>query len=150
MADSIRQQILDAVATRLGTITTANGYETEAGGNVYEWAVVPLDQDNLPALGYKDSGEDIVDETVGEQIRTLHVDIVGIEKGTAVTAFTRKISADVIKAAGTDLTWGGLAEDTTLRTAGKDIEIEHKDRKLAANLTGLDIEYSTQRFNSYN
>ena len=149
MADSLRQQIMDAVATRLATITTANGYETDAGDNVYEWAVVPLDQGDLPALAYKDSGEDIVDETVGEQIRTLRIDIVAIEKGTAVTAFARQVSADVIKAVGTDLTWGGLAEDTALRIAGEDISIEHKDRKFVGSRTGLDIEYSTQRFNSY-
>lgn len=37
MAESKRQRIVDAVATRMRTILIANGYETDLGLNVEEW-----------------------------------------------------------------------------------------------------------------
>src|SRR3990170_3357246 len=58
MADSIRQQIMTAIDTRLKLITITNGYETNAGNNVYEFWDIALEDDELPAIIWRDGAED--------------------------------------------------------------------------------------------
>lgn len=49
MADTIREQIIAAIAVKLADVRTANGYNTECGQNVQR-AAKQIDPDDLPAV----------------------------------------------------------------------------------------------------
>lgn len=53
MADSKRQKIVSAAVTRMQTILTAGGFETNLGQKVYDW-VTDYQQSELPALSVCD------------------------------------------------------------------------------------------------
>src|SRR3989304_4120460 len=98
MADSIRQQIMTAIDTRLKLITVTNGYETNAGNNVYEFWDVALEDDELPAIIWRDGAEDsdlLVNTT---QDRTLTIELTLQALGLTAPAILRKLIADVEKA----------------------------------------------------
>ena len=147
--DTIRQQIIDAVDTRLKTILIANGYKTDAGNNVYHWLEVPGAQEDMPFITYRDAGEVVEDVVVGEQWRTINLEIGAFNKGATVDQGMRSLIADIEQCIGTDLRWSGLAEDTTMVGGAEDIEMEHKDKKLAGILLRFEIEYTAERFNAY-
>ena len=50
MADSKREQIIQALIGRLATITTANGYETGLGGKIARGLREVPKKDELPAI----------------------------------------------------------------------------------------------------
>ena len=149
MPVSKRQQIVDAIDARLKTITTANGYNTDAGNNVFEWRSYPLDENSeLPALVYRDTEEIESLAVGGYQLHTLTIEIEGYVVGANAARDLRALIADVIKAIGTDLTWGGLAEDT--RPVEESIEIDQEERKIAGAVIRIEIDYRTQAFDPYN
>lgn len=49
MADTIRETLIQEIATALATVLTANGYNTECGQNVQR-GIKQIDPDNLPAI----------------------------------------------------------------------------------------------------
>jgi hypothetical protein len=153
VADSIRQRILTALDTRLKTIRTSAGYETELGLNVYEWRVIDLQEMELPGLIWKDYavGEAepatiMGDESLTEQ--TMDIDInIKVQDGQDTASTIRKAIADVQKAIGTDETWGGLALMTS--DNGNETERDQEDR-ITGNVTmRIGITYHTTRWNAY-
>ena len=52
---SSRQQIVDALAARLATITKVGGYQTDAGANVFVWRKYQLMPAECPALLLQDT-----------------------------------------------------------------------------------------------
>ena len=49
MAETIREKLIAKIATEAAKITTANGYNTGMGANVYR-AVAEIDPSKLPAV----------------------------------------------------------------------------------------------------
>lgn len=154
MADSIRQRILTALDTRLKTIRTSAGYETELGLNVYEWRVIDLQEMELPGLIWKDyavgAAEPVTmimgDESLTEQIMDIDITIK-VQDGQDTASTIRKAIADVQKAIGTDETWGGLALMTS--DNGNETERDQEDR-ITGNVTmRIGITYHTTRWNAY-
>lgn len=140
MADSIAQQIMNAIGTRLQGITIANGYNTNAGNNVFADRVTPLIETELPGLIYRDPEEDEEALTMGYHQMTLKVEIEAVTYGAIAPKDVRnKLIADVKKAVRTDLTWGGLALDT--RITGRSLQIEQKDHLIAGATIRLEIDY---------
>ncbi len=60
MSDTIREQILSAIEDRLATILSAAGYNTDVGADVYRAFLVPLEFDNIPAIGFLPGDETLV------------------------------------------------------------------------------------------
>ncbi|HLE18673.1 MAG TPA: hypothetical protein VI728_10365 [Syntrophales bacterium] len=147
MADSKRQQLIDAIDARFKTIKTTNGYETELGNNVFAWRSSPIEAAELPCLLYRDTNETI-ELTIGAHIHTLTIETEIITSGGTAIKDIRKMLADIIKCIGADLTWGGIAEDT-LPVAGEDIKIEQQENIITGAKLSFAAQYVTEPFNPY-
>ena len=118
MANHKRQQIREAVGTRITSLTTT-------GSNVFQSRVYPLETGNLPALIVytKNEANELLE--MGSQRtlqRNLSLVIEGYAKGTANTDDTvDTIAKEVEVAMASDITFGGLALDSFLETT----EIEY-------------------------
>jgi len=111
MSDTIRQQIITNIDTRLKTILTTGGYATNLGSHVFWWKEPPFQATDLPAINCKDRVEEINDE-----LKTFEADgyalAIGLElffEGSSSIAELRKGIADIVKAVRTDETWTNLA-----------------------------------------
>lgn len=119
---SATRQIIDAIRTRLGAITTAGGYNTDAGLNVHVGReTFDLDEDTLPALNLLIDAEDAERITTAGRYRNdLALSIVGylVDPDTATLSILDLVH-DVQRAMELpDDTLGGLAD--TLQFSGFD------------------------------
>lgn len=147
MADSIRQQIMTALIIRLQTITIANGYETNVGGNVNDWHVSNFEETELPAMDVRDVNEST--EVRGSlHQNTLSIEIETKVSGTASATTMRDIIADVVKAIGTDPSFSGLAQNI-VPVQNATVELDQKDKRIASVLQSFDILYLTTAFKPY-
>lgn len=146
--DTVRQQIIDAIDTRLQTILIANGYKTDAGLKVFAWREFGLGDTDLPALVYKDVFDEPDQVTIGNVDNTLTVEVSALATKSATSdQQIREMIADVIKAVGVDESWGDLAEFTLLPSGT--MEVEQLEKKIFGAQVDLRIEYQTARFNPF-
>ena len=152
MADSIRQRIVDAVDTRLKTILVANGYESNLGRSVFAWhdrelAVEVID---LPCIIWRDTDCDDSNATVGTlgyHLHALRMECEILDNRDAIPVMLRKEVADVIKAIGTDTTWGGLANRTN--PISHTLEVNQTEKLEGRATITFQIEFYTSKLNPY-
>lgn len=125
------------------TVRSTGNYKTDLGANVQEWQTIPVDDDALPALAYKDT--DAVEIFSTDQWKhTLTLDML-IYGNTP--AQVRQGIADVITAIGTNSNWDGLTDFTQLTS--ENTGADQKNRKLlVANLI-FTVEFITLYMNAY-
>lgn len=151
--NSVWQQILAAIDTRLKGILISSGYQTDAGKNVFYWRTIPFAQDSegtmsdLPGIKYFETSERT--ETLNFPIRTnttsLSVECLATGSDDAtVKATIDKIYADVMKAFGTDETWGGLAIIT--EKTGHEVKMEREEVLVGALSVTFEITYRHSRW----
>ena len=141
-----RQQILSYLDALLATITVANGYRTNLGQDVHEWQPHALDpNESTLRVEYRDEAGTTGYIAVGEHLHTLPVTLRVTTKnntsGSALEA-VRAAIADIYAAIYTDVTFGGLAEDTNQEGQVKESYGEAADRAASAEVTYV-IEYTT-------
>ena len=130
MPDSIRQQIMDAIVTRLGLIapdyqfTLPDGVHTcgstVAGG--YPWRKVPFSKTQVPALALWDTEAETAPGPSTQHEHSLELEIAGyLAGGSSITA-ARTLMADVTACVGSDPRWGGLARWTDIDSSTVDVE----------------------------
>jgi hypothetical protein len=147
MADSIRQQIISALDTRLKAILVTGGYETNIGSNVFDWKANSLEDADLPALIYKDiTVETNIDSFASFAHRMTIQVIVVVQSSTPMTE-TRKAMADVDKAIGVDHTFGNLALMT--ERTGDESGVELEERRFAGCQIVYVITFRTSCWNDY-
>lgn len=146
MPDTKRQQIVTALAARLALIQVANGYQTDAGLNVNEWLVTPLELQDPPALNFRDE-EDVIELTTGKDLHTLTIAIECYATGSSSPATLRLMLADIVRAIAVDNTFGGLVEDTTI--SSESISVRQEEKRLAAVNLKILIQYETDHLNAY-
>lgn len=153
MADSIRQLIITALDTRLKTILVSGGYATNLGWNVFEWRSTDLQESELPALIYRDisSGEALAITIMGASSKReypldVEIEVKGAD-GSTTPAQMRSMIADVIKAIGTDPTFGGLADMTEYN--GDETSVLQEDKIMGSTLMRFRIIYRTKIWNPY-
>ncbi len=154
MADSIRQQIFDALMARLQTISVANGYETTLGANVDERRTTPWQETELPGLNVSEGDEEVTAQ--GEvHIFSLDINIEVTVTGTASQDQVRKTIADVTQAVGkppapaSDVKFSALIDRVVPVSIGA-LDFEQKDRKFGSVKLNFNIIYSTWAFDPYN
>lgn len=147
MATSIRQQIMTAVDTRLKAMLFSNGYELDLGKSVHEWRSIPLDEGDLPAVVYRDRNE-VLEITVGRHDHRMDLEIEIILSGAAAPTDLRRAIADVVKAVGSDRTWGGLAFDTGYGES-ESITVVQNERRVAGAILRFVVSYVTDPFDNY-
>lgn len=152
MADSIRQQMFDALITRLKTISVANNYKTVLGTNVYESRTTPWQASELPGLDVREGEEGVVAE--GEHhIFTLEIEIDLVVSGTASPRDNREGIADVTQAVGKpplpapNEKFSPYARVVPVST-GKPV-LEQKDSKFVSTQINLNVVYRTLAFDPY-
>jgi hypothetical protein len=98
MADSIREQIIQAVITRLAIITTANGFNTGIGATV-ERAKKNLPPDDLPACVVWPKPETVARD-YGRGLFSMPLQIEGLmlHGSTAPSTLVEQMLADMIEA----------------------------------------------------
>jgi hypothetical protein len=108
---SIRQQIMDKIESRLGTILVSNGYQTDIGNNVFPWLLsTPA---SLPAVVFRDMRRDVTAH-IESCLSTVTVETEVFGAAGFTDDDIRAMIKDVVNAFGTDTTWDGLALDTDL------------------------------------
>lgn len=147
MADSIRQQIISALDARLKAILITGGYETDIGENVFDWRAESLEEDDLPALIYRDVSVESGVDTMASFFHRMVVNIlVAVQSSTPMTEI-RKIIADIDKAIGVDHTYGNLALMTERISDESGVEIDEK--KFAGCQIVYAITFRTSGWNDY-
>jgi hypothetical protein len=148
MTDPKRQTLITAIDTRLKQILVSpGGYNYNLGSSVHEWRSTPLDDSELPAVIYRDL-EEVVSVTVGKHEHRMLLEIELALSGATVPATMRKGIADIVKALGVDLTFGGLAEDTEFEGT-EAISIIQNERRIAGVILRFIVTYLTNPFDPY-
>lgn len=139
---SKRHTIIGAIKTRMQTIRTTNGYETDAGANVFDSQVTQLPESVLQSiiLYDRDGGINAEYSTLKNYCRDLIVDIEVDTKGSDSREKTRSGIDDIWKAVKTDRRWGGLAIQTVLET--EDMVLAQGDKLTGGSQTRLRITYA--------
>jgi hypothetical protein len=139
---NVRQSIVDALQARLQTITTDNGYSTTIA-NVDVWKTVAYEQHNLPSIEIRDvdavlSQEGISSGRIDHQLPfELAVSFVGDESPESA----RDIIADILRAIGTDETFGELAYKTEPNGVG--LYANSLNTELAQGQVEITVYYRT-------
>ncbi len=135
-----RQSIVDALDTRLQTITTTNGYSANLG--VHEWLVTPLEESDLPAVIIRDTSDDIDTDEIGtrrDHVLTIELDVAA--SATASTDSVRELCRDILTAIGTDKTFGGLVYNT--EPTSVEMEVSEEDQRLSGGQIVIEVKYKT-------
>lgn len=135
-----RQSIVDALDTRLKTITTTNGYS--ANLNVYEWLVTPLEETDLPAVIFRDLEDDIDTDEIGtrrDHTLTIEMDVAASSSSSPDTV--RELCRDILTAIGTDKTFGGLVYDVDPTTVS--LDVNEADQRLSGGQIVIEVRYKT-------
>jgi len=95
-----RQNIVTTIVEQMQKISSANGFYSQAGENVFEWKEKPLDKDEYPAIIVRDVSDNTTDEnqTLDHKLK-IEIDIATKGKDTA-TWDIREVISDVLKAFG--------------------------------------------------
>lgn len=146
---TIRANIVDALMARLKSLTTANGYNSNAGVRVYSWFPenLQLPTDQVPCLGVRDTSESIEEMREHTEHR-LSLDVVGVvSDGEATDVAARSLLGDIVKCLmePTDRTLGGQC-DSIAMTDGGTIQLEQTTDGTRASVSlSLAATYRTQR-----
>lgn len=147
MADSIRQQIISALDTRLKAILVTGGYETNIGSNVFDWKANSLEEEDLPALIYKDISVETNIDSLASFAHRMTVQVIVVAQNSTPMTEIRKAMADVDKAIGVDHTFGNLALLT--ERIGDESGIELEERRFAGCQIVYSITFRTSCWNDY-
>ncbi|NTV50940.1 MAG: hypothetical protein HGA20_15030 [Geobacteraceae bacterium] len=139
---NMRQTILDAVITRLKTITLANNYNLAIGQKVYDWRLTPIRPEDLPAIEVRD-GEAPIEMTTmdGGLSHRLQLKVVILASGLTAAATIRKGLEDISRAISTDPWFGGLVKSFMPESTG--IELQQEENLLAAGQYSFTLVYYT-------
>jgi hypothetical protein len=140
---SVRQQVTDALAASLRLIRTTNGYQTEAGANVFVWRKYELTASELPCLLVSDTAlsRDMV--IIGTVDNTLTAEIVAVAEGSTSAAQARLIEADLIKCL-EDFDLAAVMPDWgALRVEQSTLAMEQHEQVVAAVSITVKLNYRT-------
>jgi len=149
-----RQDIVDAVKTRMQAILTTGGYYTNLGSNVItgrprligpDGAIgsAIVEASELPCILIRDPLDEIGNATLGgKQGHTLSVELeIRCEGGSDTDEDLRKAVADVYAAIGTDTRWSTLAMNTT--PVSDESTVLQGDKIIGAALIRINIAFIT-------
>lgn len=145
---SRRQDIVDAIETRLKTITTGGGYSTQIGSKVYPWRKTAVQVSEVPCLCFWDQQADVEFEgrAIGTRQHNLAVEVVVFVKSATTAAQARAALQDVVAAIGTDDTLGGLADRCEL--TAHELTMEVDGDICGAGRIAFTVQYTTTLWNT--
>jgi hypothetical protein len=146
MATSVRESIVSSIITRLETILTANGYETNLGSNVFDWKVTDVQESELPCVIVKDTSED-VETRGGNHLHRLQIELEAKAPGVD-RSIPRKIIADVQKAIGVDPNFDNQVYKTE-PVENETLSLEQQNKVFSSIVIKFIVNYSTLAFQPY-
>jgi hypothetical protein len=141
-----RQAIIDAIETRMATITTPT-FRTTLGSSVAVWKRNKFAANRLPGLNIQDITDDqqvaAEDESLTEHRLTVELKVIGKE-GSTSDELVREMIADVEQAILVDETWGGIA----LRTdpVSNAMDVAQDEVTIGGATIVIAIDYITEKF----
>ena len=119
---SVRQQIVDAIETRLSLIAANYQFTLRDGAytcgttvkDVYPWRKVPFSPAQTPCIAFYDTEDQIEPATNKDAEHSLKIDIEGYLTGSTSITAARVLMADIFAAVESDRRWGGLARWTDI------------------------------------
>lgn len=147
VGDTIRQRIVDALETRLGSIMIAGGYKTDAGENVFKWRDHAVPEANLPAILFRDNGETREQDTVNKVSHFLELGLQILASGETADETIRQIYGDILQALRVDESFGDLAEMVILPEDSLEV-FQVSNKTFGAEFT-FQSWYLTDRLNAY-
>lgn len=147
---SKRQKIVDAIDEKFRQIREVAGYETDIGGTVSWWVVNAIDPEALPQICCRDRDRVGWGNGVGQHLHQLDVAVeIYLAPDHAIAARQmRQVIADLTTCLGNNLTWGGLAEDTSVPFE-QDIAIEERENCYVAIGLAFTVTFLTEPWNAY-
>jgi len=136
---SVRQQIIDQLDTNFNLISVAEGYSFDINGHVYEWRDIPLKDEELPAINYRDVFDSIADED--EQEHELTVEVILFAVGTASPAAVRAMIVDILT------NFKLIMQENFVsgaRHINNEMDVEHIKKRYAAAVLTFTITYYTE------
>lgn len=140
---SKRQIIINELDAKLKAIKITNGYQTNAGNNVFAWREDELQPHELPGIVYLDRIAGKREGPIGSFRWSLAIDIYCYAgAGSNTPAEVRKLVADVLKAIGSADAgrWNGQAQNTEL-SDGSEMSIERRGKTAGEAVININIIY---------
>ena len=154
MADSRRQDIIDAILARFRLILKTGNYETDLGKNVHVWrdtATTPFQPEELPALCLRDPKDDLTQLLYNKHEHSLTILCQGFVASGTVDADARKCLADLYKAIGVDRKWTvasvPLAFDTL--PVGDEFTVQQNGTAIAGFVLTFTVKFRTTSYDPY-
>lgn len=167
MADTLkRQAIIDAVKARLetidgeSTVTMHNGqshtYDIDISGTTYKYKTSALMEGDVPGANIKDRQQTTV-IAIGahEHMLIVQIDLFAgaIPNDNPAASISaddalRLLIGDVTAAIGSDLTWGGLAQDTK-PIGDEEIDVVQQGRVVSGCRMLIQIQYITEPWSPF-
>jgi len=140
---SKRQQIVDYLSTELKKILKTNGYNTDAGKNVFEWRDTPLQKTELPGIVFRDNLVNKTAGTIGMFRWLMRLEIAIFGKSASEI---RSVIEDVIRVIGncSETRFGGVAADVEIPEG--EIVIERHDIVEGAAVLNFDVIYDAAKW----
>lgn len=127
---SKRQQIVDAIAARLATISMGKVFTLPDGDyvcqnsikGVFPWRKTPFNQQELPAIEFWDASSEDEPGPSGQHEHRLPIVLQVSTPGAEPASIARSLMEDIVAAIGSDTRWGGLASWTDITAHGLMVE----------------------------
>lgn len=133
MSDTRRERIIQAIETRLSTVTVANGFETDIGLNVFR-AITKIDPTLLPACSIFPFVETSEKIGGGEYLCSMSVKIEAVALvGSENPSVISEMILGGIRKAMTGLSISSLIEEIVYTSGGTN-DYSHKDTLLVTAL----------------
>lgn len=146
MSDIVENDIIDNIILRFTGIKKELGYKTTVI-TVDDNRSTPYEEDELPAINIIDGTIELTSVQLScatYHTMDMYVDINIITANDDVL-YIRNLINDVQKAIGVDVTWGGLAIDTTLVGIDRDI-VDQQNNKIANAKIRIKITYRKKQW----
>jgi len=139
---NIRQNIVDALKTRMESITTANGYSATIK-TVDDWLLRPLEDDSLPAVTIRDMGDTLPQDGIGAGRRDheLTLFLVVTFSGSSSLTQCRELMADMLTAIGSDPEHLGVAGVYDVAPLNTELIADEANKKVAFGQLVLSVLY---------
>lgn len=140
---SKRQTIINDLDAKLKAIQIVNGYQTNAGNNVFAWREDEIQPAEMPGIIYVDRLAGKIEGAIGTFRWALAIDIYCYTaQGKNTPESMRILIADVIKAIGSGASgrWNNQAQATEL-TNGAETAIERRGKAAGEALLSFNIIY---------
>ena len=145
---TVRQQIVSAMVTRLKTLTTANGYASNAGALVFSQFPEGLQIEDWPCLLISDRSETITPSGRSQIEHRLSITVQGlIASGTTTDQACRQLIGDIVECLmdPEDRTMSDVC-DTLQPDSGGEIEVEQQtDKTVGSVALSFAATYRTNR-----